>query len=141
MKVVKALWNKASKFFKSEINKSDEIFEEQEDKIRKIIFKMLEKEGTRVSMAPISNKYYIKNQIDGRVVIIDGSAEVVKTPNHVYKWNYKCRAKFIDEMIKHIIGWIEEDRENMEVDIFKNEMDLLDKILLDIDKLPNKNPS
>ena len=99
-----------------------------------IIRDILTKEGTRVSMAPRSNKYFITNKDIELNILIDGAAELVKTANHKYKYGWKFRNVFIGHLINQVIDWIEKDRSEIELEIFQNEVNLLN----DISKLVTK---
>ena len=97
----------------------------EENEIRICIVELLKKKDTRVSMAPISKKYFILNETILFCILVDGSAELVKTTNHKFKYGWKFREAFINEMINLIIDWIENDRAEIEKNIFINEINLL----------------
>jgi hypothetical protein len=109
----------------------------EENEIRICIVELLKKKETRVSMAPISQKYFILNKSIDFCILVDGSAELVKTTNHKFKYGWKFREAFINELIKLIIDWIENDRSKIEKEIFINEMNLLTDIKSLISSLDN----
>jgi len=109
----------------------------EENEVRICIVELLKKKDTRVSMAPISQKYFILNKTIDFCILVDGSAELVKTTNHKFKYGWKFRQDFINELIKLIIVWIENDRSEIEKEIFINEMNLLSDIKILIGTLEN----
>ena len=118
-------------------SKKEDNFLMEEQKIKDIITSILKKENTKVSMAPLSKKYFITNKDIQLNILIDGSAELVKTANHRFKYGWKFRETFINKMIDLVIEWIESDRAKIEEDIFINEVNLLNDITSLIDTLPN----
>ena len=108
----------------------------EEQKIKEMIVSILKKENTKVNMAPLSKKYFIINKDIELNILVDGGAELVKTANHKFKYGWKFRGDFINQMIDLVIEWIENDRAKIESDIFVNEINLLN----DIDTLINTLP-
>lgn len=109
----------------------------EETKVKECVINILKKENTRVSMAPLSKKYFISNKDIELHILIDGSAEVVKTTNHKFKYGWKFREEFINNLIDLAIDWIEKDRKQIEEDIFVNEINLLTDINNSISSLPD----
>lgn len=109
----------------------------EETKIKECVVNILKKENTVVSMAPLSQKYFVINKDIHLSILIDGGAESVKTSNHAFKYGWKFRGDFIDSLIKIVIDWIEEDRMKIQQEIFINEINLLNDINNLIEGLPN----
>lgn len=110
----------------------------EEKKISDCITNLLKKENTKVIMAPNTRKYFIINEDIGLNVLIDAGAELVKTANHKFKYGWKFRGEFINQMIDIVIDWIEKDRARIEKELFVNEVNLLNDINTMIDTLPDK---
>ncbi len=120
-------------------NRTESTVTIEEKKIKENIVELLNKENTIVRMAPLSKKYFIINKDIELNILIDGDAELIKTANHKFKYGWKFRETFINQIIKLVIDWIEKDRAAIETDIFINEINLLDDIKSLIDTLPDKN--
>lgn len=119
-------------------NKKEKVVTIEEQKIKDCITNLLKKESTKVIMTPLSKKYFIINEDIGLNVLIDGDAELVKTANHKFKYGWRFREDFIDQMIEIVIDWIEKDRAKIEKDLFINEVNLLNDINNLINTLPDK---
>lgn len=115
----------------------DNIVSVEEQKIKEMIVSILKKENTKVNMAPLSKKYFIINKDIELNILVDGGAELVKTANHKFKYGWKFRGDFINQMIELVIEWIENDRSKIEADIFINEINLLNNINTLINTLPD----
>lgn len=115
----------------------EDIVSIEEQKIKEMIVSILRKENTKVNMAPLSKKYFIINKDIELNILVDGSAELVKTANHKFKYGWKFRGDFINQMIDLVIEWIENDRAKIESDIFVNEINLLNDINGLINTLPD----
>ena len=63
----------------------------EEQKIKDTIVSILKKENTKVSMAPLSKKYFITNKDIELNILVDGGAELIKTANHKFKYGWKLR--------------------------------------------------
>ena len=100
----------------------------EEQAIKDMINNILSKEGVIVSMAPKSNKYYIIHKEIQVNILINGAAELVKISNHDWKYAWKFRNSFINELIDLVVKKIEEDRFQLESEIFENEISLINKI-------------
>ena len=109
----------------------------EEQKIKDTIVSILKKENTKVSMAPLSKKYFITNKDIELNILVDGGAELIKTANHKFKYGWKFRETFINQMINLVIAWIEADRAVIESEIFVNEVNLLNDISTLINTLPD----
>ena len=118
-------------------NTKEDIVSVEEQKIKETIISILKKENTKVSMAPLSKKYFITNKDIELNILIDGAAELVKTANHKFKYGWKFREAFINQMINLVIAWIEADRAIIESEIFVNEVNLLNDISNLINTLPD----
>jgi hypothetical protein len=116
---------------------SKDIVTIEEQKIKEMIVSILKKENTKVNMAPLSKKYFIINKDIELNILVDGGAELVKTANHKFKYGWKFRGDFINQMIDLVIEWIENDRAKIESDIFVNEINLLNDINGLINTLPD----
>jgi hypothetical protein len=115
----------------------EDIVSIEEQKIKDMIVSILKKENTKVNMAPLSKKYFIINKDIELNILVDGSAELVKTANHKFKYGWKFREAFINQMINLVIEWIEADRALIEQEIFINEINLLNDISTLINTLPD----
>lgn len=115
----------------------EDIVSIEEQKIKEMIVSILKKENTKVNMAPLSKKYFIINKDIELNILVDGGAELVKTANHKFKYGWKFRGDFINQMIDLVIEWIENDRAKIESDIFVNEINLLNEINGLINTLPD----
>jgi hypothetical protein len=115
----------------------EDIVSIEEQKIKEMIVSILKKENTKVNMAPLSKKYFIINKDIELNILVDGGAELVKTANHKFKYGWKFRGDFINQMIDLVIEWIENDRAKIESDIFVNEINLLNNINTLINTLPD----
>ena len=115
----------------------EDIVSIEEQKIKEMIVSILKKENTKVNMAPLSKKYFIINKDIELNILVDGSAELVKTANHKFKYGWKFRGEFINKMIDLVIDWIEKDRASIESEIFLNEINLLNNIDTLINTLPD----
>ena len=118
-------------------NKKEDIVSVEEQKIKDTIVSILKKENTKVSMAPLSKKYFITNKDIELNILVDGGAELIKTANHKFKYGWKFREAFINQMINLVIAWIEADRAVIESEIFVNEVNLLNDISTLINTLPD----
>lgn len=107
----------------------------EEKAIKELIIKILNKKGVVVSMAPNSKKYFIIHKEIKVNILINGSAELVKMSNHDWKYAWKFTNSFINSLIDLVIAKIEEDRFQLENEIFENEINLINKIGGSIDKL------
>jgi len=116
---------------------SKDIVTIEEQKIKEMIVSILKKENTKVNMAPLSKKYFIINKDIELNILVDGGAELVKTANHKFKYGWKFRGDFINQMIDLVIEWIESDRSKIESDLFLNEINLLNDINGMINTLPD----
>jgi hypothetical protein len=116
---------------------SKDIVTIEEQKIKEMIVSILKKENTKVNMAPLSKKYFIINKDIELNILVDGGAELVKTANHKFKYGWKFRGDFINQMIDLVIEWIENDRSKIESDLFLNEINLLNDINGLINTLPD----
>lgn len=115
----------------------EDIVSIEEQKIKEMIVSILKKENTKVNMAPLSKKYFIINKDIELNILVDGGAELVKTANHKFKYGWKFRGDFINQMIDLVIEWIENDRSKIESDLFLNEINLLNDINGLINTLPD----
>ena len=115
----------------------EDIVTVEEQKIKDTIVSILKKENTKVSMAPLSKKYFITNKDIELNILVDGGAELIKTANHKFKYGWKFREAFINQMINLVISWIEADRAIIESEIFVNEVNLLNDISTLINTLPD----
>lgn len=115
----------------------EDIVSIEEQKIKEMIVSILKKENTKVNMAPLSKKYFIINKDIELNILVDGGAELVKTANHKFKYGWKFRGDFINQMIDLVIEWIENDRSKIEAEIFINEINLLNNINTLINTLPD----
>jgi hypothetical protein len=115
----------------------EDIVTVEEQKIKDTIVSILKKENTKVSMAPLSKKYFITNKDIELNILVDGGAELIKTANHKFKYGWKFREAFINQMINLVIAWIEADRAVIESEIFVNEVNLLNDISTLINTLPD----
>lgn len=135
-KAWKYLWNGAE----AQMSKPVDMFIAEENAIKNEIVKILKKKDTHVSMAPRSNKFFIVNKSIKVKMLINGDAEFIKMSNHDWKYGWKFRSDFINNVIKLVIDWIEEDRTRMEHESFEDEIGLIKKIGGLIDSLDDAEP-
>jgi hypothetical protein len=123
------------------LTKPVDMFITEEDAIKAEIIKILTKKGTQVKMAPRSNKFFIINDLIKVKMMINGDAEFIKMSNHDWKYGWKFRSDFINEVIELAIDWIELDRAKEEKESFENEIELIKKIGGIIDTLDTLDDS
>lgn len=118
------IWDKAS----VTISKPTDIFIAKENSVKEIILDTLSRKGTYVSMAPRSNKYFIINDSIGIKIMVNGTEECVRAniSGNNHTWNF--RQSYISGLIDTIIDWIEEDRDGLETDYFRNDMVIISSL-------------
>lgn len=100
---------------------------ENEKLINDIVDLMINAEGTYFKVAPVSNSYFIVNDNLGYVIKISYSE--IKVINHSFLINGVHTRAFHDIMMDKVSQCIEEDRNAFEKQVFKGEIDILNKII------------
>lgn len=122
---------------KKKINIADN-FLTKEDNVKDIVRSVLSKKGTYVSMAPRSNKYFIVNSTIDIKILIDGAGQSISANIEGYNHTWNFREKFIEDVTEITIDWIEEDRDVMMNEYFKNDLTIMSKIKSAIAKVVDR---
>lgn len=124
----------------------------EEEILKKHILEILTRKDTTIKVLSLDGRFIISSTYDGIEVhiLVDGVAEIIKVKaikdgasiNSFIDVKskssiHKLRGKFIDQIIKVIIVWIEKDRLAYEKSLF-NEMSILEYVGELIDMLPKK---
>ena len=112
-------------FFKSKIELSQE-----EKKILKIVNGLLKSEDTIIKMTPITDKYYITNDIKKCYILCDHS--YIKIIYDSYTLQTTITGKFEVILSNKIKKAIEEDRQKFENEIFNIENNIINKMVDDL---------
>lgn len=111
---IKRLFNKTPKFA------------ENEEYIYSIISKLLMRKDTICRSSPLSTRYYLQNdKLHYYIRVSD--FEVVIT-NTKFNYNSVISSKFSEHLVKLIMEFIEEERQQFDQLVFKNEIELLQNI-------------
>ena len=103
---------------------------DKEQLILDVIDTLCEKSDTDILMAPISGRYYIVNKrLEYWVRIFDNGITIT---NHKFTFSYTGIPKFHDIVIGIVEKAIEKSRDEFEADIFQNELELLENIVVNI---------
>lgn len=105
---------------------------ENEKLINDIVDLMINAEGTYYKVAPVSNSYFIVNDDLGYVIKISYSE--IKVINHSFLVNGVHTRAFHDIMMDKVSQCIEEDRNTFEKQVFRGEIDILNKIINQLSK-------
>ena len=121
--------------------KANTVADSEELKIKRLVTSILKKNKTTVKISPRSSKYFIRNESNNMRILIDSSAEKIKTVSEIdgFKSNHiwKCRGVFVDELVEAVLDWVDLDRLNDEKEEFLNELDFLDTLITNVDTLEN----
>jgi hypothetical protein len=102
----------------------------KEQLILDIVNNLCEHSDTDILMAPLSGRYYILNKkLEYWVRIFDNGITIT---NHKFTFSYTGIPKFHDIIIRVVEKAIEKSRDEFETDIFKNEIELLENIVVNI---------
>ena len=100
---------------------------EQEEQLILIIDGMLKHKSSIVKIAPITGKYYITNDDLHYYIMI--SQDYIQITNSKFTVTKNINSRVIDEIIKNIQNYIEEDRTKLQEKIFKNESTILQHLI------------
>ena len=101
----------------------------QESQFINIVENLLEHPKTSLKMSPVSNMYFIINdELHYYILIKDYGIQLTNTK---FSFAKSIHPKAYDTLIETIHSYIESDRQALEAKIFKNESDILDKVLSD----------
>lgn len=99
---------------------------EDENEIKEIVNKYLEKEGVDKLISPISEEYFLmdtKNEI-----YICLSDKRITISNHKFLYKNNVSLEFSEGLKKQFRERIEVERQELKAQLFKNETDLLKRI-------------
>lgn len=99
---------------------------EKENQIFSIIVKITNHQDTLLLMDPLRDVYYMDNKKLNYFVMV--SYDTIKITNHKFYYTNQISFKFSDVLIKKIKLAISKDRNRIEKNMFKNELDLLNDI-------------
>ena len=99
---------------------------EKENQIFSIVSKMTNHPSTSFLMDPLTDRYFMDNKKLGYFVIV--SYNSVKITNHQFYYTNQIIMKFADVLIAKIKLAISKDRQKIEEQMFKNELNLLSDI-------------
>ena len=102
----------------------------QEDQFINIVGNLLDHPKTSLKMSPVSNMYFIINdQLHYYILIKDQGIQLTNTK---FSFSKSIHPKAYDALIETIHSYIESDRQILEARLFKNESEILDKVLSDV---------
>jgi hypothetical protein len=96
-----------------------------EDKITKLIDEML-KSKVPIKFAPNSDEYFMVDEEKGISLCLEQSK--VKVANHNFLYHVPLQLAFVESQKKKLASVLEERTQALKKSLFKNEIDLLDKI-------------
>lgn len=106
--------------------------DEREETVYNIIKNILELPDTVFKIAPISNSYFISNEMLQYNMKL--SRNEVTIVNHAFSFTRKYTLPF-HELLMNLVGeYVERDREAFEREIFKGELEVLKNIEIKIKK-------
>lgn len=109
----------------------------EEGKIKELIVGLLSKPNVVVNISTDTKKHYIIHKELGVSILINGSTEIIKISNHDWKYAWKFRNSFINELTNLVVAKNDSIVMSWETEIFQNEIALLNKIKERIDRLDN----
>jgi hypothetical protein len=98
----------------------------KENQIFSIILKMSNHQDTLILMDPLRDVYYMDNKTMNYFVMV--SSDIIKITNHRFYYTNQISFKFSEVLIEKIKLAISKDRQKIEQQMFKNELDLLNDI-------------
>ena len=103
---------------------------ETEQLLSDIVNLMCEQEDTDFMMAPIVGKYYVSNRrMEYYIVINDFNIAIT---NHKFSFERSITQKFSEMLINTVEKCMDVDREAFERDVFRNQLDLLSDIKVNL---------
>jgi hypothetical protein len=100
-------------------------FELKQKKIITLVDKMLEAE-VEVTLAPISEEYFIVDK--SREIYISLSDSLIRISNHSYLYEISCTSVLMSKLMAKAKLKVEEKANRIKKELFKNEIELLDKL-------------
>jgi hypothetical protein len=103
---------------------------ETEQLLSDIVNLMCEQEDTDFMMAPTVGKYYVSNRrMEYYIVINDFGIAIT---NHKFSFERSISSNFSSLLIKRVQESMDIDREAFEKDVFRNQLDLLSDIKVNL---------
>jgi len=102
-------------------------FDEEQEYLYQVVMGMLVSPDTTCSVAPDSEKYYVVNLKHSYYIVL--TYDYIKLTNHNHHIGLNMGQKYMGELILKVRKKIEKDLDNHEKTIFKNQIDLLKKII------------
>lgn len=99
---------------------------DKENQIFSIVVKMSNHQDTLILMDPLRDVYYMDNKRMNYFVMV--SSDIIKITNHKFYYTNQINFKFSDVLIEKIKLAISKDRQRVEREMFKNELNLLTDI-------------
>lgn len=99
---------------------------DKENQIFSIVVKMSNHQDTLILMDPLRDVYYMDNKRMNYFVMV--SSDIIKITNHKFYYTNQINFKFSDVLIEKIKLAISKDRQRVEQEMFKNELNLLTDI-------------
>lgn len=99
---------------------------DKENQIFSIVVKMANHQDTLILMDPLRDVYYMDNKRMNYFVMV--SSDIIKITNHKFYYTNQIHFKFSDVLIEKIKLAISKDRQKIEQEMFKNELNLLTDI-------------
>lgn len=112
-------------FFKKKKNMSELKIELKQKKICELISTLLDSD-TEIHFAPISNEYFIVDK--EKQISVWLSDRAVKISNHQYLYEVTFKLSLMEKYMNKAKNKVEEKTTKIKKDLFKNEVDLIDKI-------------
>jgi hypothetical protein len=99
---------------------------DKENQIFSIVVKMANHQDTLILMDPLRDVYYMDNKRMNYFVMV--SSDLIKITNHKFYYTNQIHFKFSDVLVEKIKLAISKDRQKIEQEMFKNELNLLTDI-------------
>jgi hypothetical protein len=100
--------------------------DDKENQIFSIVVKMANHQDTLILMDPLRDVYYMDNKRMNYFVMV--STDIIKITNHKFYYTNQISFKFSETLIKKIKLAISKDRQRVEREMFRNELNLLTDI-------------
>jgi hypothetical protein len=102
----------------------------KEQLILDIVTNMCEQPDTDIKMAPLTHRYYLVNKrLEYWVRLYDNGITIT---NHKFTFSYGAPQAYQDMLIKRVTEAIEKSRDEFELAVFQNEVELLENIIVNI---------
>ena len=103
---------------------------EKEKLILDVVSNLCQHSDTDILMAPLSGRYYLINKkLEYWVRVYDNGITIT---NHKFTFSNTSPQTFQDMIVELISNAIEKSRDEFEADIFQNEVELLENIVVNI---------